>query len=135
MTRRIVVTGLGVVSPLGCEVAKFWDGLCAGKSGIGQLNRFDCSEFKVRIGGEIKDFDAADHVDADRKELRRMDRFAQFALVGAQKAIQHSGIDLSVGDPFRNGVLVGSGPARARIGCQVLVSRLYYPMILDPHSR
>ena len=107
--RRVVVTGVAVVSPLGCEVPEFWDCLCAGKSGICQLRRFDTSEFKVRFGGEITDFLAEDHLDLPAKEIRRLDRFSQFALVGAVKAVAQSGIDLASGDPFRHGVLVGSG--------------------------
>lgn len=107
--RRVVVTGLAVVSPLGCEVSEFWDCLCAGKSGISPLRRFDVSGFKVRFGGEIKDFSAQEHLDLPTREVRRLDRFSQFALVGAVKAVAQSGVDFSSGDPFRHGVLVGSG--------------------------
>jgi 3-oxoacyl-[acyl-carrier-protein] synthase II len=107
--RRVVVTGIGVVSPLGCEISEFWDRLCTGKSGIVPLTRFDVDEFKVRFGGEIRDFDPADHLDLPPKELRRLDRFTQFALVASVKAVACSGIDLTVGDPYRNGVLIGSG--------------------------
>ena len=109
MTRRVVVTGAGIVTSLGCELGEFWGRLCAGKSGIGRLRRFDTSEFKVRFGGEIHDFEAAEHVDIDSREVRRIDRFVQFALVGAHKAIENSGIEFSTGDPFRHGVLIGSG--------------------------
>lgn len=107
--RRVVVTGMAVVSPLGCEVSEFWDCLCAGKSGISPLRRFDVSGFKVRFGGEIKDFSAQEHLDLATREVRRLDRFSQFALVGAVKAVAQSGVDFSSGDPFRHGVLVGSG--------------------------
>jgi 3-oxoacyl-[acyl-carrier-protein] synthase II len=107
--RRVVVTGIGVVSPLGCEISEFWDRLCTGKSGIVPLTRFDVDEFKVRFGGEIRDFDPADHLELPQKELRRLDRFTQFALVASVKAVAGSGIDLTVGDPYRNGVLIGSG--------------------------
>ncbi len=109
MTRRVAVTGISVVTTLGCEIPEFWDRLCAGKSGIGPIRRFDCSDYKVRFGGELTDFDPTDHIKIDGKEVRRLDRFGQFALVGAEKAIVHSGIDLSQGDPYRHGVLVGSG--------------------------
>lgn len=109
MTRRVVVTGTAVVTSLGCEVADFWDRICAGKSGVGPVRRFDCSEFKVRFGGELRDFDASEHIDVNPKQLRRLDRFVQFALVGAQKAIAESEIDFTQGDPYRYGVLVGSG--------------------------
>src|SRR5690606_10351301 len=109
MTRRVVVTGLGVVSALGCDAPEFWDRLCAGKSGVGPLKRFDVREFKVRFAGEISTFDATEHIDTSPKELKRMDRFVQFGLVAADKAIRQSGIDLSAGDPYRHGVLIGSG--------------------------
>ena len=109
MTRRVAVTGISVVTALGCEVPEFWDRLCAGKSGIGPIRRFDCSDYKVRFGGELSDFDPTDHIKIAGKEVRRLDRFGQFALVGAEKAIRHSGIDLTQGDPYRHGVLVGSG--------------------------
>ena len=109
MSRRVVVTGMSVVTSLGCEVPEFWDRICAGKSGIASLKRFDCSEFKVRFGGEVHDFNLTDQMPIDTKEIKRLDRFCQFALAGAHKAIEHSGIDFSEGDPYRNGVLVGSG--------------------------
>jgi 3-oxoacyl-[acyl-carrier-protein] synthase II len=109
MTRRVVVTGLGVVTALGCDVPEFWDRLCAGKSGVGPLKRFDCSEFKVNFGGELNGFNAADHLPMSDKDIKRIDRFVQFAMVAAAKAIQQSGIDLGAGDPYRHGVLVGSG--------------------------
>ncbi len=109
MRRRVVVTGISVVTSLACDVAEFWDKICAGKSGVGPIERFDCSEFKVRFGGEVKNFDPADHFDIDTTEIKRLDRFCQFAIVAAQKAIVNSGIDLSQGDPYRKGVLVGSG--------------------------
>jgi len=109
MTRRVVVTGGAVVTALGCELADFWDGLCAGKSGVGPLRRFDTTGFKVTFGGEIRDFMPEDHLEVDAKEVRRLDRFCQFALVAAHKAIEQSGIDLSAGDPYAHGVLIGSG--------------------------
>lgn len=109
MTRRVVVTGGSVVTALGCDLPEFWDAICAGKSGIGPIRRFDPSEFKVRFGGEIGEFDATEHIDIEPKEVRRLDRFCQFALVAAQKAIQNAGIDFDQGDPYRAGVLIGSG--------------------------
>lgn len=108
MTRRVVVTGASVITALGCEVADFWDRLCSGKSGVGPIRRFDCTEFKVRFGGELRDFNLADHMEIDGKDSRRLDRFVQFAMAGATKAIRQSAIDLDR-DHFRNGVLIGSG--------------------------
>lgn len=109
MRRRVVVTGCGVVTSLGCEVAEFWDRLCAGKSGIAPIVRFDCSDFKVRFGGEICTFQANEHIQIASKELRRIDRFVQFAIVAAHKAVKQSGIDMDQGDPYRHGVIIGSG--------------------------
>jgi len=107
--RRVVVTGLGVVTPLGCDLDDVWDALCAGQSGVGPIQRFDCRDFKVRFGGEIRNFKASDHIQFDAKDERRIDRFSQFALIAADKAIRQSGIDFTTGDSYRYGVLVGSG--------------------------
>ncbi len=107
--RRVVVTGVGVVTALGYEVADFWDRICAGKSGVGPISRFVCADFKVRFAGEIKDFELSDHLDIDAKEVKRQDRFVQFAMAAAGKAIRQSAVDLKAGDPYRNGVLIGSG--------------------------
>ena len=107
MTRRVVVTGMSVVTALGYEISEFWDKICAGKSGVSLLERFDCSEFKVRFGGEIKDFDPSDCVNV--REVRRLDRFCQFAVYGAYKAIKQAGIDFTQGDSYRYGVITGSG--------------------------
>jgi len=107
MSRRVVVTGLSVVTALGHETAEFWDKLCAGKSGVSRLERFDCTEFKVNFGGEIKDFVASDCLPP--RELKRLDRFVQFAMYGAFKAIRQSGINFDEGDSFRHGVCTGSG--------------------------
>jgi 3-oxoacyl-[acyl-carrier-protein] synthase II len=109
MTRRVVVTGLGVVTALGCETPEFWDNICAGKSGVGRITRFDCAAFKVDFGGEVSTFNAAQHLDLPEKEIKKLDRFVQFAMVAADKAVRQSGMDFSQGDPYRHGVLVGSG--------------------------
>ena len=103
------MTGLGVVTPLGCELDDVWDALCRGESGVGTVERFDCRDFKVRFGGEIRQFDATRYLQIDARDLRRADRFSQFAMVAAEKAVGQAGIDFSIGDPYRYGVLVGSG--------------------------
>lgn len=109
MLHRVVVTGLGVVSSLGCEIPEFWDQICAGKSGVMTIRRFDCSNFKVNFGGEVQGFDLTEHMEILEKDVRRLDRFVQFAMAAAQKAIDDSGMDFSQGDPYMHGVLVGSG--------------------------
>lgn len=109
MTRRVVVTGMGVVTTLGSEIPELWDNVCAGKSGIGPVRRFDCSQWKVNFGGELTTFNAVEYLPHLEKDLKRMDRFVQFAVVAASKAIRQSGFDFTQGDPFRHGVLVGSG--------------------------
>src|SRR6478609_2022697 len=93
MARRVVVTGMSVVTALGSDVPEFWEKLCAGKSGICRLERFDTADFKVNFGGEVKDFRPDEHFDG--KEAKRLDRFSQFALAASQKAIKQSGIDFS----------------------------------------
>lgn len=109
MLKRVVVTGLGVVTSLGCEVPEFWDNICAAKSGVNTIRRFDCSDFKVKFGGEVQSFNLTEHMDLLEKEVRRLDRFVQFGMAAAQKAITDSGIDFTTGDPYMHGVLVGSG--------------------------
>ncbi len=108
MTRRVVVTGMSVVTALGLDLGEFWDRLCAGKSGVAKIERFESMDFKVHFGGEVKDFRAEDHIDP--KECKRLDRFCQFALAAAKKAVAQSGIDFrSHPDPYRCGVVIGSG--------------------------
>jgi 3-oxoacyl-[acyl-carrier-protein] synthase II len=107
MTRRVVITGMGTVNPLSAEVKDFWRALCAGQSGIGLIEQIDTSAFKVKFAGEVKNFHPESILDA--KVARRLDRFAQFALVAAISAVKDSGLDFSHEDPCRCGVIVGSG--------------------------
>jgi len=107
MTRRVVVTGLGVVTSLGCQVAEFWSRICQGESGIRPISLFDVSAYRVRFGGEVPNFSIDGHLPP--KENKRLDRFTQFALVGAIEAVNDSGIDFTREDVFRCGVIVGSG--------------------------
>jgi 3-oxoacyl-[acyl-carrier-protein] synthase II len=107
MRRRVVITGMGTVNPLGCAVKPFWQALCNGQSGVGPIQQLDTSAFKVRFGGEVKDFHPENVL--DRKTIRHLDRFAQFAMVSAIDAVKDSGLDFSREDPFRCGVIVGSG--------------------------
>jgi len=106
--RRVVITGMGVVTPLGPSVAQYWDGLIAGRSGIGPLTLFDATQYSSRIAGECRDFNIEQWV-SDGRIAKRMDRFAQFALASAVQAVKDSGLDLAAEDPYRIGVIVGSG--------------------------
>ena len=105
--RRVVVTGLGVVTPLGCDLDIFWQSLLAGKSGIGPVTRFDTTNFDCKIGGEAKDFNP-DHF-MPVKETRRTDRFVHFSVAAAKKALADSKLELDKEDVNRIGVLIGSG--------------------------
>ncbi|TCS93112.1 beta-ketoacyl-ACP synthase II [Hazenella coriacea] len=104
---RVVITGFGVVSPVGSDASNFWENLLAGQSGIGPVTLFDTEGFAVKIAGEVKDFDPLDYL--DRKEARKMDRFVQFAIAAATQAVKHAELDMSKEDPTRVGVYVGSG--------------------------
>jgi 3-oxoacyl-[acyl-carrier-protein] synthase II len=105
--RRVVITGLGTVNPLGQDVKTFWQGLLAGRSGIAPIEQLDTTPFKVKFGGEVKNFDA--NATLDRKTARHLDRFAQFALVASIAAVKDSGLDFSKEDPYRCGTILGSG--------------------------
>jgi 3-oxoacyl-[acyl-carrier-protein] synthase II len=107
MTRRVVITGLGTVCPIATDTRTYWQGLLAGKSGIGPITLIDTTEFKVKFGGECKLFDPDKYFDS--RAARRLDRFAQFAMAAASEALQDSGLDLVKEDPFRCGAVVGSG--------------------------
>lgn len=108
MSRRVVVTGLGLVTALGQEVETFWKRLLAGESGVSRIQSFDVSDYTVRIAGEIKDFDPAAYI--EKREARHMDRFSQMAVAASIKAVADSGLDLAnLPDPFRAGAIVGSG--------------------------
>jgi len=105
--RRVVVTGLGLVSPVGIGVEPSWSALVAGRSGIGPITLFDASTFPTRIAGEVKGFDPTQFM--DRKEARRNDRFIQFALAAADMAVKDSGLDMAKEEPERVGCIVGAG--------------------------
>lgn len=105
--KRVVVTGLGVISPVGSGKEKFWENLIAGNSGIGPITKFDASEMPTRIAGEVKDFNVLDFI--DKKEARRMDLFTQYAVSAAKMAVNDSKLDLEKVDLTRVGVILGSG--------------------------
>ncbi|MDP8214060.1 MAG: beta-ketoacyl-ACP synthase II [Candidatus Euphemobacter frigidus] len=105
--RRVVVTGMGVMTPIGNNPDEFWNALAAGRSGISRITAFDPSEFASQIAGEIKDFDPAQYL--DRKQAKRMDRFCQLGVVAAKQALEDSGLDLEREDSTRIGVYASSG--------------------------
>ena len=107
--RRVVVTGTSVISSLGCDQNDVWTRICNGQSGIAPIERFDPSEFAVRFGGEVRGFDPQDYMDVGPKVIRRLDRFSQFALVGAELARLDAGVDFENLDVRRCGTHIGSG--------------------------
>ncbi len=106
-TRRVVITGMGVVTSLGDDLDAFWEALCAGRSGVGPIDLFDVSQFKVHFGSQVRDWDGAARFGA--KEARHLDRFAQFALAASEAAVADSGIDFSKLPAENCGVMIGSG--------------------------
>lgn len=107
MKRRVVVTGLGAVTPIGVGAEDFWSGIKEGKNGIDFITAFDTTDYSTKLAAEVKDFDASQFV--EKKEAKRMDRFVQFAVASAKMAIQDSKLDLESINKHRFGVIVGSG--------------------------
>lgn len=107
MKRRVVITGIGVITPVGTGKEKFWNAVKLGKSGVGPVTRFNADSFPTRIAGEVKDFDPAGYL--DRKEARRMDRFTQFAVVASKMAVADAELDLNREDRNAIGVILGTG--------------------------
>ncbi|MFZ0490163.1 MAG: beta-ketoacyl-ACP synthase II [Salegentibacter sp.] len=105
--KRVVVTGLGALTPIGNNIEEYWDGLVNGKSGSAPITYFDTEKFKTKFACELKNFNALDFF--DRKEVRRLDRFAQYAIVASDEAIKDSGINLDTVDKYRVGVIWGAG--------------------------
>lgn len=107
MERRVVITGMGAITPLGNDSESFWDGVKSGKCGIDRITAFDTAELKVKLAAEVKNFNPEDYL--DKKEAKRMDRFCQLALGAADEAVKNSGIDLENIDHERFGVIFGTG--------------------------
>ena len=107
MKRRVVVTGLGAVTPIGNNVDEFWKSVKEGKCGIGPITRFDTSEYKVHLAAEVKDFNAKDYLDF--KTAKRMGRFSHYAIAASREAFADAGLDMANEDPYRVGVIIGSG--------------------------
>ena len=134
---RVVVTGLGVISPVGNDVATFWKNLTDGVCGIGEITKFDTAEFKVKIAAEVKDFDPTQYM--PKSEVRKTDLYCQYALAAAAQAMADSGIQDQV-DPERLGVYIGSGVGgintflsesdKLRAGGARKVSPFFIPMMI-----
>ena len=105
--RRVVVTGMGTVNPIGLNVKEYWEGLKAGKTGFGEITYFDTTDFKVKVAAEVKGFVAADRM--DKKAARRMEPFAQYAVAAAKEAFEDAGRDMAKEDAYRVGCAIGSG--------------------------
>ena len=122
MSRRVVVTGLGAITPIGNDVEEFWNGLKEKKVGIAPITYFDTTEYKAKLAAEVKNFNAKDYMDP--KAAKRMEQFCQFAVIAAKEALEDAGIDMTKEDPFRVGVSVGSG-----IGSLQSVEREYKKLL------
>lgn len=107
MERRVVITGLGCITPIGNNVEEFWKGIEEGKCGINEITLFDTTDHKVHLAGEVKNFNPEDYI--DKKEAKRMDRFTQFALVASQEVMKDSNLKVDEIDATRFGVIIGSG--------------------------
>ena len=131
MDRRVVVTGCGVISCLGKNREENFDALVKGRSGVERITQFDPSLFDSQIAGEVKGFNPEDHF--PKKDIRRMDRFVQFSLVAAKEAVSDSGLDISKEDPYRAGVIIGSGIGSLKtVEDQSLVYRTKGPSRFSP---
>ena len=118
MKRRVVITGLGAITPIGNTVPEFWSGVKEGKVGIGEITQFDTTDYKVKIAAEVKGFVAKERMDF--KASKRMETFSQYAVVAAKEACEDAGFDIENEDPYRCGVIIGSG-----IGSLQQVENLY----------
>ena len=128
MNRRIVVTGWGLVSSLSCEVEDCWNRVLSGESGVHAIRLIETGDLKVKIGGDVYDWDCSEYFDS--KTAKKVDRFSQFAMVAAQQAVKSSGMDFTSGDNLRYGCLLGSG-----IGGLITISEQMERLILKGPSR
>ncbi len=128
MNRRIVVTGWGLVSSLSCEVEDCWNRVLSGESGVHAVRLIETGDLKVKIGGDVYDWDCSEYFDS--KTAKKVDRFSQFAMVAAQQAVKSSGMDFTSGDNLRYGCLLGSG-----IGGLITISEQMERLILKGPSR
>lgn len=122
MANRVVITGMGAITPVGNDVETFWNSLKEKKTGFGEITYFGTADFKVKLAAQVKDFDPKNYMDA--KTARRMEPFSQFAVAAASQALAQSGLDMEKEDPFRVGVSIGSG-----IGSLQSVEREYKKLL------
>jgi 3-oxoacyl-[acyl-carrier-protein] synthase II len=125
--RRVVVTGIGLITPLGCGIQKTWEGICKGASGIDRITLFDASDYPVQIAGEVRDFNPEEFI--ERKEIKKMDIFIQYALGAGTMAVEDAGLKISEENADRVGVIVGAG-----IGGLNTIER-YHSVLLDSGHR
>lgn len=118
MKRRVVITGMGAITPIGNTVEEFWNGIKQETIGIGPITKFDCTEYKVKLAAEVKNFVAKERLDF--KSAKRMEPFSQFAVAAAKEAFEDSQLNMEQEDPFRTGVIIGSG-----IGSLQIVEQTY----------
>ena len=128
MSRRVVVTGMGAITPVGLNVNDFWSSLKEGKHGFGTITKFDSTDYKCHVAAEVKDFDAKAFMDP--KTARRMELFCQYAVAAAKEALEDSGLDMEKEDPYMAGCAVGSG-----IGSLQAMEREYDKLINRGPSR
>ena len=128
MKRRVVVTGLGAITPIGNSVEEFWNGIKGGKVGIGEITRFDTTDYKVKLAAEVKDFVAKERMDF--KAAKRMELFSQYAVAAAKEAYEDAVLEIEKEDAFRAGVIVGSG-----IGSLQTAEREYEKILTKGPSR
>lgn len=128
MSRRVVVTGMGVITPIGLNVEDFWKNVKAGTLGFGEITKFDASEYKCHMAAEVKDFNAKEFMDP--KAAKRMELFSQYAVAAAAEAIKDAGLDMEKEDPYRVGCAVGSG-----VGSMQAMEREYTKLVEKGPSR
>ena len=126
--RRVVVTGMGAVTPIGLNVEEYWNGLKEGKTGFGEITYFDTTDFKVKIAAEVKGFEPTEYM--DRKAAKRMEKFSQYAAAASKEAFAQAGIDMEKEDPYRVGCVIGSG-----VGSLQAIEREYKKMLDKGPSR
>ena len=128
MKRRVVVTGMGAVTPIGNTVEEFWNNVKAGTVGIQEITKFDTTDYKVKLAGEVKGFVAKECMDF--KSAKRMEPFSQYAVAAAKEAFEQAEIDMQREDPFRIGVIIGSG-----IGSLQVAEREYEKILTKGSAR